>query len=274
MNVTYTWKFLVYVSHHVRSIMNIMWLISYHIPGRYQVPGIIFSAYHTVQFFRLQKINRKIAYCCIRRCSLVRSASSPVSAFLLLLLLLLLHYVLLVGPARCFILYSNSFAKAIWWWMLLYRSLRKVTCMNMRKKTCTSWLQDVLLLLLSFLLCTVVLRRPTKPTKEYTHPHSMTHRRLPTAGIEVAPHYHQLLVQGGCIVHPWCHLACIEFFRKANSRFASCAYDWVTSFLFCMRLFHYSSKYCFKSSDHPTPSFLCVFAWHTKAREKQNISQQ
>ena len=37
----------------------------------------------------------------------------------------------------------------------------------------------------------VVLRRPTK---EYTHPYSMVHRRLPTAGIEVAPHYHQLLV--------------------------------------------------------------------------------
>ena len=37
----------------------------------------------------------------------------------------------------------------------------------------------------------VVLRRPTK---EYTHLYSMMHRRLTTAGIEVAPHYHQLLV--------------------------------------------------------------------------------
>ena len=37
----------------------------------------------------------------------------------------------------------------------------------------------------------VVLRRPTT---DYTHPYSMMHRRLPTAGIEVAPHYHQLLV--------------------------------------------------------------------------------
>ena len=37
----------------------------------------------------------------------------------------------------------------------------------------------------------VVLRRPTK---EYAHPNSMMHRRLPTAGIEVAPHFHQLLV--------------------------------------------------------------------------------
>ena len=25
---------------------------------------------------------------------------------------------LFVGPARCFIFYSNSCAKAIWWWML------------------------------------------------------------------------------------------------------------------------------------------------------------
>ena len=65
----------------------------------------------------------------------------------------------------------------------------------------------------------VVLRRPTKdythpysierihapvlhrkntrtrtPSKEYTHPYSMMHRRLSTAGIEFAPHYHQLLV--------------------------------------------------------------------------------
>ena len=37
----------------------------------------------------------------------------------------------------------------------------------------------------------VVLRRPTE---EYTHRYSMMHRRLTTARIEVAPHYHQLLV--------------------------------------------------------------------------------
>ena len=36
----------------------------------------------------------------------------------------------------------------------------------------------------------VVLRQPTK---DYTHPYSMMHRRLPTAGIEVAPHYHHLI---------------------------------------------------------------------------------
>ena len=43
-------KFVVCISHHVRSITNIMWLSSwYH--------------HHTVQFFRLQKLNRKLAYC-------------------------------------------------------------------------------------------------------------------------------------------------------------------------------------------------------------------
>ena len=31
------------------------------------------------------------------------------------------------------------------------------------------------------------------PAKEYAHPYSMMHRRLTTAGIEVAPHDHQLL---------------------------------------------------------------------------------
>ena len=33
-----------------------------------------------------------------------------------------------------FYFYSNSSAKAIWWW-ILYRTLRKVTCTNMRKNT-------------------------------------------------------------------------------------------------------------------------------------------
>ena len=35
-----------------------------------------------------------------------------------------------------------------------------------------------------------------RPTKEYTHPYSMMHRRLPTARIEVSPHHYQLLVLG------------------------------------------------------------------------------
>ena len=84
-----------------------------------------------------------------------------------------------------------------WWWMLLYRTLRKVTSTNMRKNTyvvtprCAAAAAAAV-------VSAVVLRRPTK---EYTHPYSMMHRRLPTAGIEVAPHYHQLLVLTG--THNW-----------------------------------------------------------------------
>ena len=59
---------------------------------------------YQVQFFRLQKLNRKIAYCCIRstyirRCSLVLSASFAASAFLLLMLLLLLSLLLASAAA-------------------------------------------------------------------------------------------------------------------------------------------------------------------------------
>ena len=49
----------------------------------------------------------------------------------------------------------------------------------------------------------VVLRRPTK---EYTHPYSMMHRRLTTAGIEVAPHHHQLLV--------WSQNQCVSYYDQ------------------------------------------------------------
>ena len=71
--------------------------------------------------------------------------SDRTPAFLLLLLLLLLLVASAAGASAaaaaaaaaaatalrtagwsCFIFYSNSFAKAIWWWML-YRTLRKVT---------------------------------------------------------------------------------------------------------------------------------------------------
>ena len=73
----------------------------------------------------------------------------------------------------------------------MYRTLRKVTSTNMRKNMyvvtpgCAAAAAAV--------VSAVVLRRPTK---EYTHPYSYSrmHRRLPTAGIEVAPHYHQLPV--------------------------------------------------------------------------------
>ena len=65
---------------------------------------------------------------------------------------------------------------------------QKVTSTNMRKNTyyvvtprCAA----------AAVVSALVLRRPTK---EYTHPYSMMHLRLPTAGIEVAPHYYQLLV--------------------------------------------------------------------------------
>ena len=74
--------------------------------------------------------------------------------------------------------------------MLLYRTLRKVTGTNMRKTNMyvlTSKRSSVAAAVVS----TLVLRRQTK---EYTHPYYMMHRRLPTAGIEVARHYHQLLV--------------------------------------------------------------------------------
>ena len=83
--------------------------------------------------------------------------------------------------------YENSFAKATWWWML-HRTLRKVTCTNMRNNM---YVVTPRCAAAAAVVSAVVFRRPTK---EYTHPYSMMHRRLPTAGIEVAPHYHQLLV--------------------------------------------------------------------------------
>ena len=58
----------------------------------------------------------------------------------------------------------------------------------------------------------VVLRRPTK---EYTHPYSMMHRRLPTAGIEVAPQYYQLLVY----VRTWYYHSRSPFTPHTTSRY-------------------------------------------------------
>ena len=81
----------------------------------------------------------------------------------------------------------NLLLWSTWWWML-YRTLRKLTSTNMRNTIYVVTPRCAAATVVS----AVVLRRPTK---EYTHPYSMMHRRLPTAGIEVAPHYHQLLVK-------------------------------------------------------------------------------
>ena len=59
-------------------------LISYHIPGSSWF--LLDFVPHTWQFvvyisFRLQKLSRKIVYCCIRWCSLVLSASFAVAAW-------------------------------------------------------------------------------------------------------------------------------------------------------------------------------------------------
>ena len=93
----------------------------------------------------------------------------------------------------------NLLLRLTWWWMLLYRTLRKVTSTNMRKKHVR---RD------SKMCCCYCCRfscgSPTTDEK-YTHPYSMMHRRLPTAGIEVAPHYHQLLV-GVYVQMVECHL--------------------------------------------------------------------
>ena len=112
-----------------------------------------------------------------------------------LIVLLLLHYVLLVGPARCFFLFLPTLLQKLHGdgccctepsenFLVRSRCDYEKKHMSRDSKMCCC-------------CCTVsavVLRRPTK---EYTHRYSMMHRRLTTAGIEVAPHYHQLLVIGG-----------------------------------------------------------------------------
>ena len=104
---------------------------------------------YQVQFFRLQTLNRKIAYCCIRStyvdvrscfrhllllllfycccccccccccyccCLLLPLLLLPLLLLLLLallLLVLLLHYVLLVGPARCFFIFLPTLLRKL-----------------------------------------------------------------------------------------------------------------------------------------------------------------
>ena len=92
--------------------------------------------------------------------------------------------------------------------MLLHRTLRKVTCTNMRKNV---YVVTPRCSAAAAVVSAVVLRRPTK---EYTHPYSMMHRRLPTAGIEVAPHYHQLRVFG-FLGYPQFLLPCVPILARS-----------------------------------------------------------
>ena len=119
---------------------------------------------------------------------------STLPLLLLLLLLpmvLLLHYVLLVSPARFFFAFFELSCESYVVMDVVVQNPQKssgyhqVTTMrkNMRVMT-PRYAADAV-------VSAVVLRRPTK---EYTHRYSMMHRRLTTAGFEVAPHYHQLLV--------------------------------------------------------------------------------
>ena len=92
----------------------------------------------------------------------------------------------------CSVFFSfSSNSHATWWWML-YRTLRKVpgtTKVRLWEKN--MWVVTPRCAAAA-VVSAVVLRRPTK---EYTHRYSMIHCRFTTtAGIEVAPHYHQLLV--------------------------------------------------------------------------------
>ena len=71
----------------------------------------------------------------------------------------------------------------------MYRTLRKVKSTDMMEKN-MSVVTPRCAAAAAAVVSAVVLRRPTK---EYTHPYSIRDRRLPTAGIEDAPHHHQLL---------------------------------------------------------------------------------
>ena len=72
--------------------------------------------------------------------------------------------------------------------LLLHRTVRKLPSSNSRTNMCIVTPRCAAAAAVDSV---VVLRRSTK---EYTHPYYMMHRRLPTAGNEFAPHYHQLLV--------------------------------------------------------------------------------
>ena len=177
---------------------------------------------YQVQFFRLQKLNRKIAYCCIRStyvdvrscfrhllllllfncccscwcsfcCCYLLLLRLPLLLLVLLLMvmMMLLHYVLLVGPARCFYIFFQLSCES---YMVM------VVVPNPQKSS--GYDQDTTMRKIMWVVTprcaaaavvsAVVLRRPTI---EYTHRYSMMRRRLPTAGVEVAPHFHQYLLK-------------------------------------------------------------------------------
>ena len=64
--------------------------------------------------------------------------------------------------------YENYFAKAMWWWMLLYRTPRKLTCTKMGKIMYVVQVTPRCAAAATVVSAVVLGRR----TKEYTHPYS------------------------------------------------------------------------------------------------------
>ena len=71
----------------------------------------------------------------------------------------------------------------------------------------------------------VVLRRPSK---ECANPYSMIHRRLPTADIEVAPHYHHFSSTA--------RIGILQFYTHLDTR---CIYKWyIRTEIYVVRWYH------------------------------------
>ena len=94
---------------------------------------------------------------------------------LLLLLLLLLHYVLLIGPARFFFFFFQLSCESYMVMDVVVQNPQKRSGHDqgttMRKNM---WVVTPRCAAAAAVVSAVVLRRPTK---EYTHPYSMMHRR-------------------------------------------------------------------------------------------------
>ena len=120
----------------------------------------------------------------------------------------------------------------------MYRTLRKVTSTNMRKNM---YAETPRCAAAAAVVSAVVLRRPTK---EYTHPYSMMHRRLPTAGIEVAPHYHQLLVT--TLMPSRVFFVFLFFFCRESNGAVRCV------FFFFFQFFFNRSVRCGAAKQHRT----------------------